>query len=92
MIGKMVNQAFEENADMEKFEDPVVKLISKRWKICYTEGKKKKKRGSHMKELVSIIFMKVVTSAIQILVKNRWSVNISVDNHFCCKWVWLKGY
>ena len=44
MIGKMVNQAFEENADMEKFEDPVVKLISKRWKICYTEGKKKKEK------------------------------------------------
>ena len=41
MIGKMVNQAFEENADMEKFEEPVEKVISKRWKICYTEGKKK---------------------------------------------------
>ena len=44
MIGKMVNQAFEENAHMEKFEDPVVKVISKRQKICYTEGKKKEKR------------------------------------------------
>ena len=44
MIGKMVNQAFEENADMEKFEEPVEKVISKRWKICYTEAKKKEKR------------------------------------------------
>ena len=42
MIGKMVNQAFEENADIEKFEDPVEKVISKCWKICYTEGKKRK--------------------------------------------------
>ena len=70
MIGKMMNQAYEQKPDTEKFEDPIEKVISKRWKICYTEGKKKK-RGSHMKELVSIIFMKVVTSAIGILVKNR---------------------
>ena len=42
MIGKMVNQAFEENTDMEKFEGAVEKVISKRWKICYTEGKKRK--------------------------------------------------
>ena len=91
MIGKMVNQAFEENTDMEKFEDPVEKEISKRWKICYAEDKKKK-TGTHMKELVSIIFMKVVTSAIRTLVKNRGSVNMSVDNHFFSKWVWLKGY
>ena len=42
MIGKMMNQAFEENADMDKFEDPIEKVISKRWKICYTEGKKRK--------------------------------------------------
>ena len=42
MIGKMVDQAFEENSDMEKFEDPVEKVIPKRWKICYTEGKKRK--------------------------------------------------
>ena len=46
MIGKMVNQAFEQNADMEKFEDSVEKVISKRWKICYTEGKKKRKEGA----------------------------------------------
>ena len=42
MIGKIVDQAFEENSDMEKFEDPVEKVIPKRWKICYTEGKKRK--------------------------------------------------
>ena len=42
MIGKMMNQASEENADIDKFEDPIEKVISKRWKICYTEGKKRK--------------------------------------------------
>ena len=42
IIGKMMNQAFEENADMDKFEDPIEKVISKRWKIRYTEGKKRK--------------------------------------------------
>ena len=42
MIGKMVDQAFEENSDMEKFEDPVEKVIPKRWKISYKKGKKRK--------------------------------------------------
>ena len=72
---------WKKKADIEKLENPVEKVLAKRLKICYIEGKKKK-RGSQMKALVPIIFTEEVTSAIQILVKNRSSANISADKHY----------
>ena len=72
---------WKKKADIEKLENPVEKVLAKRLKICYIEGKKKK-RGSQMKALVPIIFTEEVTSAIQVLVKNRSSTNISADSHY----------
>ena len=72
---------WKKSLDIENLTNPVEKLLAQRLRLCYIEGKKKRK-GSRSKALVPILFTEEVVDAVRVLIKNREIAKISPDNVF----------
>ena len=65
--------------DIEKLSDPVEVTLSKRLRLCYVEGKKKRAKGN---ALVSILFTKETVDAIDLLMEHRQDMGILPNNKY----------
>ena len=67
--------------DTKNIDNTVEGKLAERLKICYVEGKKKR-RGRNSKQLVPILFTEETVRAIRFLIKKRCLVGVTAANEY----------
>lgn len=78
---KVESDIWKKKKDIENLEDPLEKMLAKRLKICYVEGKKKS-QGSKATALVPMLFTEEVVNAVRILINQRSILGVTEENEY----------